>query len=84
MRDGVYLARYQGSPIINLTTKTSAILFITDISILEISSIISNPTLDFEKIIATGWLEENHSWTEGRLANLKNCKNIRRNQNLKY
>jgi len=54
MRDGVYLARYQGSPIINLTTKTSAILFITDISILDISSIISNPTLDFEKIIATG------------------------------
>jgi len=45
MRDGVYLARYQGSPVIKLTTKTFAILFITDISILDISSIISNLTI---------------------------------------
>jgi len=44
MRDGVYLVRYQGSPVIKLTTTTSAILFITDISILDISSIISNLT----------------------------------------
>jgi len=35
----VYLARYQGSPVIKLTTKTFAILFITDISIIDISGI---------------------------------------------
>jgi len=45
MRDGVYLARYQGSPVIKLTTNTSSILpFITDIYILDFSSIISNLT----------------------------------------
>ena len=45
MWDGVYSARYQGSPVIKLPTKTSAILFITDISILDINIIISHLTL---------------------------------------
>jgi len=44
MRDGVYLSRYQDAPVIKLRTKTFAILFITDISILDISHIISNLT----------------------------------------
>jgi len=48
MRDGVYLARYQGSPVIKLTAKTSSVLFITDIYILDISSIISNLTVKSE------------------------------------
>jgi hypothetical protein len=42
MRDEVYMARYQGSPVIKLTRKTSAILFITDISTLDFSCIISH------------------------------------------
>jgi len=48
MRDGVYLARYRGSPVIKLTRKTSDVLFITDISILDISSIISHLTVPSE------------------------------------
>jgi len=50
MRDGVYLARYQGSPLIKLATKTFTILIITDISILDISSIISNLTETFPQV----------------------------------
>jgi len=50
MRDGVYMVRYQGSPVIKLTRKTSAILFIADISILDISSIISYLTGEIEGI----------------------------------
>ncbi len=38
------LSRFQGSPVIKLTTKTFTILFIADISILDISHLISNPT----------------------------------------
>jgi hypothetical protein len=48
MRDVVYLVRYQGSPVIKVATKTFAILFITDIPILDVSSIISNPTIGTE------------------------------------
>ena len=45
MGDGVYLARYQGSQVIKLTTKPSAILFITDISIFDNYIIIYHLTL---------------------------------------
>ncbi len=49
MRDGVYLAKFQ----VKLTTKAFAILFITDISILDISSIF-NPTMGGFQRAGTG------------------------------
>jgi len=44
MRDGVYLARYQGSPVIKLTTKAFAIFIYHRHFIFDISHIISNLT----------------------------------------
>jgi len=49
MRDGVYLARYQGSPVIKLTTKAFTIFIYHRHFIFDISHIISNLTMEMER-----------------------------------